>query len=1252
MKLSLKQRKWIKRVLILLAIRVVLGGVFYYVVTYRFKDIIKLVVERESKGTYVFDAEDVSLSLWKKSIMLEDAALLCVDSVNNPQRYDVHIPNAYLRIQSWSDLIFHQEIEVDSLAMAFPDIKVHEHSLRGKKHLTYHASNVLENLKKMLKHIRVSSFHIHNGSFSYRNTHQPAELSMRHINLLIRDVSGGHNPEDHLLFTDDIDLVLENQHWTFPDGKQQISFKKLHFSGKQQLFRLDSCTIYSVTDKNTIRLTADHLFFNSTRFTAGLQKDALRIDTLVCFQPVLHIETSGKPMHKQPFDTMGISEVGKNMGVFKEAGIGFVDVVSGTLQVKYANRKHHTYTSDKTGVRIYNLTMNSTEGTGLRADSIQLGVRNINFYTTDSMYQITAAELAFEHNDLLLKHASFGPSPYNHKATGLTFTTDALRLNNIDMGYLLNKKLKATGAGLEHPSFVLHGKARKEQDNDSLHFIGRFYATLHGIKALIGVDKLAVNDGNLYYTRENDASFMVDLKGIYARILPKSFLRSDSLINIKHSISSFAISSIKITTSKLKLDIDRYTLDGRLQDNKADRFRLALTNGLTLEGQKVNWRKLDWDRLRKEKTIDIGLLKADKLSIYQKKNANEVHPGSHKSIPQLNIGVIEVAHLDINMATPSYKLSMKGKDVKIAQLRTAAGQYLAWNNIEGTLNQVAFHNDKTDITIRELGLNSYSWLGLKDMKVQSGNALVIHIPSVKIRCNISSTNLAELTVNQVEVDNPDIRITGEVNTNAEAKRLTALPHLFFEDVFVANMKLSYTKASDSMKVSVRGGIEVRAMHLFPGKDEIIWFDYARGAFKDIEAAQKQNTARIPLLSVYLAGDQWSKKKFTGGIHAKWEDADITIHGKDSSLLLLKELSGSFGYNHPLVKGQKVAWQSLLQSTSISHGQVSFYNTTLEAFAGSVKWDAETKEAVLGKLHLAPSGTREETWQKRKYQSDYITFDCDALKLYGLDIQHGKDSLIAVRKIEVTGADMGVTRDKRQPFRHGQEKPMPTRMIGNIKYPVQIDSVVIGKTNIMVSQISDVTDELGTIPIRNLKAVIRNIGNRSNDSLYIDASGGIFSTRIRQLRYAESYTDSLSTFRLSMNTSKLALTEFSEITVPLASASIANGEGDTLYASWKGNTYATVGSMNFYYDHLNIKLLPKKADTKPLLLSIENALANKVVHNSNHSPVHFFYVRDNERFVFNYWVKAEFQGIMASSGVKSSRKFMKQYKRTKKKYRLS
>jgi len=1251
MKLSPKQQKWIKRILILLAIRVVLGGVFYYVVTYRFKDIIQLVVERESKGTYVFDAEDVSLSLWNKSIMLEDAALFCVDSVNNPQRYDVHIPNAYLRIQSWSDLIFHEEIEVDSLAMAFPDIKVHESSLRSKRHLTYHASNVLENLKKMLKHIRVSSFHIHNGSFSYRNAHQPAELSMRRINLQIRDVSGGHNPEDHLLFTDDIDLVLENQHWTFPDGKQQVSFKKLHFSGKQQLFQLDSCTIYSITDKNNIRLTADHLFFNSTRFTAGLQKDALWIDTLVCYQPVLHIETSGNPSHRQPLDTTGISQVGKNMGVFKEAGIGFIDVVSGTLQVKYANRKHHTYTSDKTGVRIFNLSMNGNGGTGLKADSIQLGVKNINFYTTDSMYQITAAELAFEHNDLLLKQASFGPSPFNHQATGLTFTTDALRLNDIDIGYLLNKKLKATGAELEHPTFVLHGKARKQQGSDSLHSIERFYGTLHGIKALIGVDKLSVNDGNLHYTRENDPSFMVDLKGIYARILPKSFLRSDSLINIKHSVPLFVINSVQVTTSKLKLNIDRYTLDGRVQDNKAGHFRLALANGLTLEGQKVNWRKLDWDRLRKEETIDIELLKADKLSIHQKKAISETHQGSHKSIPQLNIGAIEVAHLDIDMVTPSYRLSTKGKDVKIAQLWTA-GQHLAWNTIEGTFNQVAFHNDKTDITIHELGLNSYSWIGLKEMKVKSGEAVVMHIPSVKIRCNIPSTNLAEVEVSQVEVDDPDIRITGEADSHAEPKTPTSLPHLFCDDVLVSNMKLTYAKASDSLNVLAKGSIQVKAMHLFPGKGEIAWFDYAILKLNNIKVIQKQNTIIIPTLYANLGADEWSKNKFKGDLHAKWEDADIAIHGKDSSTLLLKQVSGNCSYKKTLIKGQRIAWQSLLDGINISHGQASFRNTRLKASADAVKWDAGDKTAVLGKLHLAPAGTKEETWQKRKYQSDYITFDCDALMLHGLDIQHGKDSLIAVRKIEVIGADMGVARDKRQPFKHGLEKPMPTRMLGSIKYPLQIDSVVIGKTNIMVSQISDVTDELGTIPIRNLKAVIRNIGNRSNDSLYIDASGGIFSTRIRRLHYAESYADTLSSFRLSMNTSKLALTEFSEITVPLASASIANGEGDTLYASWKGNTYAAVGSMNFYYDHLNIKLLPKKADTKPLLLSIENAVANKVVHNSNHSPVQFFYVRDNERFVFNYWVKAEFQGIMASAGIKSSRKFMKQYKRMKKKYRLS
>jgi len=134
---------------------------------------------------------------------------------------------------------------------------------------------------------------------------------------------------------------------------------------------------------------------------------------------------------------------------------------------------------------------------------------------------------------------------------------------------------------------------------------------------------------------------------------------------------------------------------------------------------------------------------------------------------------------------------------------------------------------------------------------------------------------------------------------------------------------------------------------------------------------------------------------------------------------------------------------------------------------------------------------------------------------------------------------------------------------------------------------------------------------------------------------------------------MQLTDFSGATVPLAAVRVADGRADTLYALWTGNKYAAIGTMDFYYKGLRIRLLDKEDPEKSrFFLSVVNGLVNTfVIRRNNSKPAVVFFVRDRERFVFNYWVKSLVKGISASAGVKSNRKFLKQYRKLRRKYAL-
>ena len=139
----------------------------------------------------------------------------------------------------------------------------------------------------------------------------------------------------------------------------------------------------------------------------------------------------------------------------------------------------------------------------------------------------------------------------------------------------------------------------------------------------------------------------------------------------------------------------------------------------------------------------------------------------------------------------------------------------------------------------------------------------------------------------------------------------------------------------------------------------------------------------------------------------------------------------------------------------------------------------------------------------------------------------------------------------------------------------------------------------------------------------------------------------------MRATSVSLTDFTRITNPLAAIEVTNGRCDTMIARISGNKYASVGQMQFYYHGLKINLLNHE-DTlnKRLSLAFVNFIANSfVIKTNNRKRSTIFFVRDQEKFVFSYWIKMIFSGILTSAGIKSNRKYYKQYRNMKYQYTL-
>lgn len=1227
---SPRQKKWIKWILILLAIRFIMGAVLYYAITYRFKDIAAFIVEKESKGTYAFNADHIGFSLSKKNMVLKNVTLVCKDTSNVASHYDIKIPEAYFSIASWTDLIFHKKLVIDSLAVTAPTLKVHEHKIREQKHVAFHISSILTNLKRTLVHFQIRSLHLKEGAFSYTRKNGPAPLQASHLNLSIRNFTRITNSDSHLLASDDIDISLHDQNWVLPDGNHTISFKKLHFSGKNQRFELDSCVIHGMAtaEKGAMSLSADRFVFNSKHLPAIYMKDELLIDTLLCIHPVLKLPRSHKP--QQVKDTATIA--GAAHQLFKKINIQYIDVQEGELLLKNHDTTAAMASAQKNNLKIFNLNIHPAANPPITTDSIQFNLKEIRFYSPDSLFQIAIDEFTLLRNDIIFTNAVYGPSPYNHTGKGLTFTAPFLRLNNIDIADLIQKKLHAASAVLYEPAinFYDHRKtektiARQTIFSDTTHHEAGIYQTLHGLSELVNVKDFHIVNGQLNFQSSRGKAVRLQVQGMHADILLNHFFQSDSLVDIKHSIPKLQIKTVQLRTAGMELQADNYRFNGIQRNNHLDQLQLHLANGTVIKGEKLYWEVFDWDVYQQTKNIQINLLHFNHLSIDLNNNKKAATSPAQK-LPVIRIGELAIQHLAFNMGNANSHLQFNAHEIFLDNIYSTAHHFV-WKHAVASLYNLSFDHPGIKVAIPRITFNNLgeSVMDAARISLRKDKADTrIFIPSIKITGNLHSTDPEQLFIQSFSA------------TQATVNHQTV-------------------GTTDTTTLDATVSAQIKELHK---KGEGFAYHSATAHLSDISLHTAHLTAFIPQSSLTLTNGHITPDKkrglsLTASTRLTWNQATVKLQQTDSTKLTQEALSGVFedpaASFHPKTK---FAWPSLVNKTTLHAGRLVYKGKQVTAHAGSYNWDPAGNTFSVYNFDVTPNKSREETFRTQKWQGDYMVVRGGAAHISGITFpQLPADSGVKIKKVILDKADLITARDKRMPFQHGIEKPMPTKLINTIPLALQIDTIHIQQSKVTVQESSKATNKWSSIPIEHINGVITHIKSRhnANDSLTVTASGKLFNNHIRHFSYRESYGDSLSAFHAQSNLSPVFLTDFSQIAMPMAAVRVNSGYADTVFATWSGNKYATLGTMDFYYKNLSIGLMSKKDSTRQRwFLSL---LANTFLRNANNKQSLLFVARDREKFIFNYWVKAQTKGLLTSVGVKRNKKYLRQYRKIAARYSL-
>jgi hypothetical protein len=1218
MQLSHKLKKRIGWLLLLpILCLLVSGGTLYFLAAYQLSDSIRYIVKKESNGRLAFNASSATISIWNKSILLKNSVLYSNDTIHADRSFTVSIPTIFLSLSSWKELLLHKRVLVDSLSIIAPAIDIYARKILShtpqdsansrRDSAGFHASDIMTYLEKTLARFNVHSFSLKDASFSFETAGSPIPFQASHINISVSNFTGVNNEDSHLLGSDNVSILLGRQHWVLPDGKHEINFERMSFDSKGQRFELDSfsCFQSATAGKGTIHLRADQFFFNSRHLPAIYQKEQLLLDTVTCVNPVLSIPGNKSIPGNNREDSMQKTRFSANL--FRFINIGYVAVMNGELRLENKAGLTAKKLTRKANVNIYNLSIDPAADPPLGTDSIRIDMKNTEFLTQDSLYRLSIGEFTFRGKDALFKNVHFEPARPGTQDKKVDIIAPSLLLKDISLVDLMRKHLKASAAELRQPLIILSGIIAPApivpaslSAATSAKKLALFYRTLHHVSELVNTRDFYVINGTARCQLNGPSPLVASIGQIDAHLLLNRFFISDSLVDFKQAIPDWRIGQLDLASKEITIRVRQYRFDGVKGLSQGQRVEVSTAGGMQFTGDNIYWNTLDWDSFQKDKAIRIDSLHADYLTVHIPARHPDTSPLT-KSLPAAKtlpffhmrrIGVNEIV-IDGGMAANPFQCTVS--NLQATGLRSV-GRSFTWDHLSMIGHQLNLTAKKGTASIRELDFDSEGPTVVKDLRYQSKagqNSTSISIPVLQLNAPIHSTELSQLDITSLSAD---------------------------------RISLIYNKPTpkDTLQLHAEINILARNVLLFPHSLNLSTYDH---------------------------------------LDLTWQNTTLRYR-KDSMTLALDGIAGTFRSDTSQWSqssqwsrwspGMKPDWAQLTAATSITRGSFHYKGKSTIARAAECTWTPAGRILSLRHFNVLPIETRETAFGKTKWQNDYITIKGEALTLSGIGFSYPGDSSVSIHQVIATGIIATASRDRSMPFHHGVPRLMPTKLIDAIPIPIRIDTLLVQNSTVIYEERSAATHKWSSVPIEEIDGRLLQIGNRNNhkDTLALVASAKIFGGRIRRFSYRESYGDSLSAFSARASFSSIDLTRFSQVSIPAAGVSVISGHADTLYSNWQGNNYATFGTMNFYYDKLRIRVLDKKDSTKRgFLATLKTLGANIILPDRRQRSSAIFFERDREKFVFNYWIKAQTSGILSTVGLKRSAAYMKDYGKIYKQYSL-
>ena len=1237
---------------------VVLSVIF--LIEYRTGKMVKLLVEQQSRGEFSIQIADIDFSLFRHQLGLESVVLRQMDTSTARTKATLQLPHLFLRINSWSHLLFEKKVEIDSVMLRAPVFETSVDTGAHRVDISFQAAEIIKGLNKAVAVLNVRALRLEDGTLLLHTANAGPPFQIRHINVLIRNFGQAVNAGDPLHAAGELDLEIGEQQWNIND--LMIGFHRLHFNGSSQSLDMDSFRFASAAVENRSHAagSVDRIYFESDSLSRFFESGELILDTLLCVRPVVQVYLAARP--DSVTESTVVAEVLRNL--FPDVYVHHLSVSGGQFFAESShNGKSLTYATKQTDLQIGDLNFRPGEDRYLTVGDIGLQLRQITFYTPDSLYQLNVEEFDLYNSEIAFRNAVFKPAAGD--APSFLLAIPILSLHRFSLQELLQGSLGAERAVMNNAVVTINAAGGVQNEKRGKKRRDVFYNALQGLSEVLRVRTLDLHNATIHYRVSGNDSLEVTMNEFNSSVQLNRFLQSATASEIKHSFTFFQIGQIDVHSKSINATITDFHLRGTEQHNGIGHIRFA-SSGVNLDADDFYWHHLLYDSLLSKRKIIADSIHAAKLSLQmtQTRKSGTVTPRDFPFI-QLRMAALDKFTWHYSFRDGS-ELSARGKDYLLAELTTSARSF-NWSEASGEFTSVKYKSETVTASADKLNLHSPGKSKFKDIKInwsEGASSFTAKIPEMKLLSEITNTNPQDIRLQSLNIENPQVKMEMKQVPGSSSQELRFPVELFADAVRISNgtLRALIIDGNDSLAVTTSVNVQADSLRFSTEDDLPVSFGEADIALSAATISNHKMEAEVPSAQMSMSEGKILKNQqdamFQSTVHAAWSGASVKLNALNDTHLHASELTGELKPSLLEMKsGIKQDWISWLDRLTLSDGHMRWRDSANTITFRNTVWDGAAHFLHVDSFQLQPNLTEEDHFFYSTWQSDYIRGTAAGIDITGIDPQAWlHDSLFHVHRIDVENAGIDVTRDKRHPFFHGTEKQMPTQMLGAVKQRFRIDSIVFRNSRIAYNEYSNLTNRKGVVPIENINATLKNLTNDhidNTDTMALKGKGQIYNSHISKFSYKEVYDDSLSAFSLTVKISPTELREFSRMTEPLAAVEVTSGQFDTLLARISGNKYASVGAMRFDYRDLKIQLLnPEDTLSKRLGLSFVNFVANSfVIKSGNKKPSTIFFMRDRERFVFNYWMKSILSGVLTSAGIKRNGKYENQYRKMKKQYPL-